>query len=149
MDNLVQKEENIPFFNNEAPRKEGTPSHRTAGIAVAKNGRAELLHKKFNRMNNLKTLLMTPGATPEGTSGVKATWILPNEILYADDINLGYRMDIEPGDKPGKWFSLHKRNNAYSYLNPAGTNVDIPGMETDEGFIQWQHQKKKQKQAHS
>lgn len=136
VDNLVQKEENIPFFNNEAPRKEGTPSHRTAGIAVAKNGRAELLHKKFNRMNNLKTLLMTPGATPEGTSGVKATWILPNEILYADDINLGYRMDIEPGDKPGKWFSLHKRNNAYSYLNPAGTNVDIPGMETDEGFIQ-------------
>lgn len=136
VENNVQKAENIPFFNNEAPRKEGTPSHKTAGIAIAKNGRAELLHKKFDRMNNLKNLMMVPGLTPEGTTGTKASWILPNEILYADDINLGYRMDIEPDDKPGKWFSLHMRNNKYSYLNPAGTNVDISGMDTDEGFIQ-------------
>lgn len=136
VENNVQKAENIPFFNNEAPRKEGTPSHKTVGIAVAKNGRAELLHKKFDRMNNLKNLMMLPGLTPEGTTGAKASWILPNEVLYADDINLGYRMDIEPDDKPGKWFSLHMRNNKYSYLNPAGTNVDISGMDTDEGFIQ-------------
>ncbi|MGB3006800.1 MAG: hypothetical protein WBC06_09835, partial [Chitinophagaceae bacterium] len=126
----------IPYFNNEAPRKEGTPSHRTAGIAVAKNGRAEILSKKFDRMNKLKNLIIAPGLAPEGTSGTNANWILSNEILFADDLNLGYRMDVQPEDKPSKWFSLHKRNNKYSYLNPSGTNIDIPGMEPDEGFIQ-------------
>ncbi|MBK8952840.1 MAG: hypothetical protein IPM85_11720 [Chitinophagaceae bacterium] len=136
VDNNVLSAANIPIFNNEAPRKEGTPSHRTAGIAVAKNGRAEQLSKKFDRMNKLKNLLMAPGITVDGTTGNNANWILSNEILYADDINLGFRMDIQPDDKPGKWFSLHKRNSKYSYLNPSGSNIDIPGMEVDEGFIQ-------------
>jgi|CXWL01.1.fsa_nt_gi hypothetical protein len=126
----------IPFYNNEAPRKEGLPSHRTAGIAVAKNGMAENLNKKFQRMNNLKSLLVSGAAAPAGVAGTNASWVLTNEILFADDINLGYRMDVQPEDKPGKWFSLHKRNNKYSYLNSSGTNIDIPGIETDEGFLQ-------------
>lgn len=134
--NNMPNEAAIPIFNNQAPRKEGTPSHRTAGIAVAKNGMAESLSLRFKRMNNLKGLLITPGLTPEGTSGTKATWILTNEILYADDINLGYRMDVQPEDKPGKWFSLHKRNNKYAYLDLSGKENVINGMEADEGFLQ-------------
>jgi hypothetical protein len=126
----------IPIYNNEAPRKEGLPSHRTAGIAVAKNGAADALSKKFNRMNDLKGLLVVGAAAPAGVTGSNSTWVLTNEILFADDVNLGYRMDVQPGDKPGKWFSLHKRNNKYSYLNSSGTNIDIPGMEPDEGLIQ-------------
>lgn len=126
----------IPFYNNEAPRKEGLPSHRTAGIAVAKNGAADALSKKFNRMNDLKSLLVIGAAAPAGVSGSNASWVLTNEILFTDDINLGYRMDVQPEDKPGKWFSLHKRNNKYSYLNISGTSIDIPGTEPDEGFIQ-------------
>jgi hypothetical protein len=84
----------------------------------------------------LKSLLVVGAAAPAGVSGTNASWVLTNEILSADDVNLGYRMDVQPGDKPGKWFSLHKRNNKYSYLNSSGTNIDIPGMETDEGMIQ-------------
>lgn len=126
----------IPFFNNEAPRKEGLPSHRTAGIAVARNGMAENLSKKFLRMNQLKGLLTSGTAAPAGVTGTQASWVLTPEVLYADDINLGYRMDVQPEDKPGKWFSLHRRINQYSYVNPSGTAIEIPGMEPDEGFIQ-------------
>jgi hypothetical protein len=124
----------IPFYNNEAPRKEGLPSNRTAGIAVARNGRAAQIHENFKRMNDWKTKLMTGAAAPAGVSGTNAKWILTTEILYADDVNMGYRMDIQP--EGSTWFSLHKRNNKFSYLNTSGTNIDIPGIETDEGFIQ-------------
>ncbi len=126
----------IPIFNNEMPRKEGLPSHRTAGIAVARNGMAETLNKKFNRMNDLKTKLATGAAAPAGTTGANTVWILPAEVLSADDVNLGYRMDLQPEDKPGQWFSLHRRINKYSFINSGGTAIDIPGIDPDEGFIQ-------------
>jgi hypothetical protein len=124
----------IPIYNNEAPKKEGIPSHRTAGIAVARNGMAANLSLKFLRMNDLKIKLVTGAAAPAGAIGTNTTWVLTNEILYADDVNLGYRMDVQP--EGSKWFSLHKRNNKYSYINNSGVNIDIPGTETDEGFIQ-------------
>lgn len=127
----------IPIYNNEiVARKEGLPSHRTAGIAVARNGMAEMLNKKFHRMNDLRTKLVTGAPAPAGVTGTNASWVLTNEVLYADDINLGYRMDVQPEDKSGKWFSLHKRVNQYSYINSSGTNIDIPNMIPDEGFIQ-------------
>lgn len=123
----------IPAFNNEAPRKEGTPSNRTAGIAVAKDGRAAAINASFKRMNDWKTKLMTGSAAPAGATGNNASWILTTDLLYADDVNLGYRMDIQP--EGSKWFSLHKRNNHYSYIKN-GSTIDIPGIEMDEGFIQ-------------
>lgn len=125
----------IPLFSNEAPRKEGLPSNRTTGIAVARNGMAEKLNKKFNRMKDLSSKLSSGAAAPAGVTGSNATWILPAEILSADDVNLGYRMDIQPEDKP-KWFSLHEGNTKYSFINSGGTNIEIPGMDPDEGFIQ-------------
>lgn len=132
----MPNEATIPLYNNEMPRKEGLPSHRTAGIAVARNGMAEKLHVKFQRMNSLGTKLLNGSTAPSGVSGNNANWILPAEILMADDVNLGYRMDIQPEDQPGKWFSLHKRNNKFSYLNNSGNSIDIPNTEPDEGFIQ-------------
>ena len=124
----------IPVFNNEAPRKEGLPSHRTAGIALAKHGMAANLSAKFIRMNEWKTKLINGATAPTAVTGTNASWVLTTEVLFADDVNLGYRMDVQP--EGSKWFSLHKRNNKYSYINGSGTNIDIPGTETDEGFIQ-------------
>ncbi len=123
----------IPAYNNEATRKEGLPSNRTAGIAVAKDGRAAAINASFKRMNDWKTKLMTGAGAPQGASGNNATWILTTDLLFADDVNLGYRMDIMP--EGSKWFSLHKRNNKFSYIK-SGNAIDIPGIEMDEGFIQ-------------
>lgn len=126
----------MPFFNNEAPRKEGITSNRSAGIAIARNGLAEMLQKKFVKQQGMKISLMTPGAAPSGLSGNNANFILPNTLLYADDTVMGYRMDVQPEGLQGKWFSLHRRVNQYAFINPAGTAVPIPGLGADEGFIQ-------------
>ena len=124
----------IPIINNELPKKEGLPSNRTTGIAVAKNGMAEKLNIRFNRMNELKSKLATGKPAPAGVTGNNAAWILPADLLTADDVNLGYRMDIQP--EGSQWFSLHKRLNKYSFINSAGTAIEIPGTEPEEGFMQ-------------
>jgi hypothetical protein len=126
----------LPLYNNEAPRKEGTPVNRSTGIGIAKNGMAASLLTKFAKMNSLKPALVLPAINPSGVSGTNAGFVLPNEILYADDVNLGYRMDIQPEDSGGKWFSLHKRKNKYSFINSIGNTVEIPDMTPDEGYIQ-------------
>ncbi|MEI2738083.1 MAG: hypothetical protein V9F01_04810 [Chitinophagaceae bacterium] len=136
VDNFIPSENLVPLFNNEAPTKEGLPVNRTSGIAVAKNGMAAATQQKFVRMNTLKPALVASGMAPAGLTGNDATFILPAEILYADDLNLGYRMDVQPEGGGGKWFSLHKRNNKYSFINSGNNYIDIPDMPADEGYIQ-------------
>jgi hypothetical protein len=63
---------------------------------------------------------------------------VPTEILYADDLVFGYRMDIAYEDAPQKWYSLHKRKVSYAYapLNQAKQPVSLtPDEEVDEGCI--------------
>lgn len=135
-DNKIKNENLIPLLNNEAPKKEGTPSLRTAGIAIAKNGLAETMNKKFSSTYALVSKILINTSLPAGLTGTNASWIASSETLYADDINFGYRMDIQPEDKPGNWYSLHKRSSKYSFINSAKLNIDINGIEPDEGFIQ-------------
>ncbi|HMU46067.1 MAG TPA: hypothetical protein PKC72_06850 [Chitinophagaceae bacterium] len=136
VEGMVPSAQLIPLFNNEAPRKEGTPVNRSSGIGIAKNGMAASLQTKFVKMNGLKPALVAIGINPSGVSGTNTSFVLPNEILYADDLNLGYRMDIQPDDMGGKWFSLHKRKNKYSFINSNGTPIEISNMSPDEGYIQ-------------
>lgn len=136
VDNFIPSEQLIPAFNNEAPSKEGLPVNRTAGIAVAKNGMATATYQKFLRLNSLKPALVAAGMAPAGLTGANASFVLPNEVMYADDLNLGYRMDVQPEGTGGKWFSLHKRNNKYSFINSDNKYIEIPGMPADEGYIQ-------------
>jgi len=132
---LMPNEAAIPFYSNESPRKEGLPSHRTAGIAVARNGMAENLSGKFKRMNDWKNGLLKGSTAPAGVTGTNASWILTSDVLYADDVNLGYRMDVQP--EGSTWFSLHQRKNNYSFINSSGSHIAIPGTDdNDEGFIQ-------------
>ncbi len=134
VDSYIPAEQLIPAFNNDAPSREGLPVNRTTGIAVAKNGMASAVQQKFTRMNALKPALIAAGVAPAGLTGNNATFILPNEKLFADDLNLGYRMDVQP--EGGKWFSLHRRNNKYSFINSGNNYIDIPDMPADEGYIQ-------------
>lgn len=64
---------------------------------------------------------------------------VPTEILYADDILMGYRMDIAYEERPDEWFSLHKRKMTYAFA-PVGKPVETvnltPSEEIDEGCIQ-------------
>lgn len=121
---------------NDAPRKEGLPSNRTAGIAVARNGAAEALRKRFVRMEELKPQLQDSLALPSGLSGSQANWILSKAILFAEDVCLGYRMDVKPQDQSSRWFSLHERINHYACFNPDGSTVPIPDLGSEEGYLQ-------------
>lgn len=54
------------------------------------------------------------------------------EILYADDLVFGYRLDVAYEDKPGNWYSLHKRKNGYSFSPVGGTPQKITLTEDEE-----------------
>ena len=63
---------------------------------------------------------------------------VPTEVLYADDIVMGYRLDIAYDDRPDQWYSLHKRKMNYAFA-PLGKPIEgislLPGEEIDEGCI--------------
>ncbi len=127
----------IPLLNNETPRKEALPSLRTAGIGVARNGAATVLQQRLATMKQRRNQLWMPLPTlPSGLTGNKSNWVLSDAKLQAEDVNIGFRMDVQTEDHPGKWFSLHKRNNQYAYLNASGDAVPLPDFGADEGYIQ-------------
>ncbi|HEX2628855.1 MAG TPA: hypothetical protein VHM26_07585 [Chitinophagaceae bacterium] len=60
------------------------------------------------------------------------------EVLYADDLVFGYRLDVAYDDKPNTWYSLHKRRNSYSFVPVSGTPQSIAQSAdelVDEGCI--------------
>ncbi len=63
---------------------------------------------------------------------------VPTEILYADDLVFGYRMDIAYEESPEQWYSLHKRKVTYAFapLNQPKQPIELdPTEEIDEGCI--------------
>ena len=136
----INNENLIPLYSNETmPRREGLPSNRTAGISIAKNGMAEYLRSRFQRVNELKGAFTSMSTPPPGISCTNASYINGTTVLYADDVNIGYRMDVKMTDKPGTpdpWHSLHFHNNVFSFLNTSNAKVEIKDLDPDEGFIQ-------------
>lgn len=109
------------------------PALRSAGIALARNGLAEVLHQRFQRANTFKTRLLNKNKLDN-----QLKIILPDDsdALFADDVVQGYRMDIAVNDEPDKWYSLHWKKDAYSYLDSNNQSHEIDDVEPDEGFIQ-------------
>jgi len=132
----LTQENLIPLLNNEAPRKEALPSQRTTGIGIARNGLASVFHQHFKATKNLRSSLFDSIASPTDWVGNQCSWVISKTILHAEEINIGFRMDVQTEDHPDKWFSLHKRNNHYAYLNSSGDEVPLPEFGADEGYIQ-------------
>lgn len=79
------------------------------------------------RLPQLQTAFRQPALIP-----------VPTEVLYADDIVFGYRLDVAYEEKPDEWFSLHKRRNRYSYVPLNGPEQPVSlsaDEEIDEGCI--------------
>lgn len=117
----------------EKPEDTGLPTLRSAGIAIARNGLAEILHVKFQKANTLKARLLNKNKLDN-----QLKIILPDDqdALFADDIIQGYRMDIANSSDPDKWYSLHWKKDEYSYEDSNGQLHEIAGTDPDEGFIQ-------------
>jgi hypothetical protein len=134
---LSQAKKDISFANqqqyeNDSQRSEGLPVLRSAGIGVVRNGLAADLFQKLVRSNTLNNALLKLASPVPAYTGTNASFLLPGEILYADDLVQGYRMDIHNGKE---WLSLHRRLDIYQY-NKGTTKTVIGTLEEDEGFIQ-------------
>lgn len=87
------------------------------------------------------TRVVRPAATPSrqlnlALNPVLFQKIIPTETLYSDDVVQGYRMDIAYEETPGKWYSLHRRKNEYTWYDDANNPHPMAEEEPDEGYIE-------------
>lgn len=140
----------------EPPEEEGLPYMRSAGIAITKNGMAEHLFKSMETNIQLKqAFVATPVQTVQlnqqklkrNVNNIQNLQIqpaqnlalkikIPQKVLYTSDVIQGYRMDIAYEDNPTKWFSLHKRQDEYSWFDESNNSFPVQDISPDEGFIQ-------------
>lgn len=106
---------------DEAP----TPTLRSAGLAVAKVDRATYLALALNRQFALTDLVVVHSAASGAGTPPEAT---APEILHADDLVRGYRMDVRD-EETGQWFSLCRRIGDYRFRGR-----DEPLLLEDEGW---------------
>jgi hypothetical protein len=119
----------------EPPEDEGLPFIRSAGIAVTKNGMAEHLIGRIDANVKLHTsLLAQPAENRSMVPGLRLK--LPDNKLYSSDIIQGYRMDIAYESEPEKWYSLHKRQDSYTWYDEDSKPHPIGDIDQDEGFIE-------------
>ncbi len=113
-----------PKANTNAPNVPANTQQPAAGRPIA----VQQIRRIPNaRMTDLGKAVRQPAIIPVAT-----------EILYADDLIFGYRLDIAYEDKPDTWYSLHKRKNSYAFVPVGGSEEQIvpdAGDETDEGCI--------------
>ena len=96
------------------------PALRSSGFMVAREGRSAKLVGQLDA-----------SATHEDDH----TNEQPAE-LFAEDVNRGYRLDVEDQKKPGRWLSLHQRIGEYLLQQPDGSKVDLPvEIPPDEGYV--------------
>jgi len=113
------------------PEKEGLPALRSAGIGIARNGMGEHLNARFVKAKQLQLKIIDPSELD-----VDLKLILSSEVLYAEDLVQGYRMDVAYSSDPEKWYSLHMRKDSYSYFDSDNAEEFIDDILPDEGFIQ-------------
>ncbi len=128
------------------PEEEGLPYMRSAGIAVIKNGMAEHLFKSISLnvalqqnfvQTSPKTLQLQRKVVPLNVAPTIQLKVKePTTVLYSDEIIQGYRMDIAYEDQPETWYSLHQRQDEYSWYDSDNIGHPINGIVPDEGFIQ-------------
>ncbi len=118
-------------------REEAMPGMRSAGIAIAKNNMAGFLLLKSATMLNFAGLMFQKVlAVPPVFKSNNANYFLPSGTLYTDDLVQGYRMDIAYSNQPSVWYSLHRKQDSYTYKPVSGAVQVINGIEADEGYVQ-------------
>ena len=116
----------------EVPSREGFHAMRSAGIALIRNGMSQHVAEKLQRNSNFQKMLIDNAKVDLKVKNL----VLPEEILYSDDLVMAYRMDIAYEENPGKWYSLHQRKMNYSWFDEAGVEHPIENIEPDEGYVE-------------
>ena len=61
---------------------------------------------------------------------------LPDQALYSDDVIQGYQMDVAYESNPDQWYSLHRKQDEYTWFDESNNPHPVAGIEPDEGCIQ-------------
>lgn len=131
------------------PTGDGLPVIRSAGIAIVKNNIDEYLDIKFNAAVQLNKNLASLQVSQETKKvenfqalGLKADMnkmnvVLPEtNILYADDVVMGYRMDVAYANTPDRWYSLHFKQDEVVCYDEKQNPHPVEGIVPDEGYCQ-------------
>jgi hypothetical protein len=94
------------------------PALRTGGFTISRDGRAERIVRHLDR-----------AADHEADHAGAA----PTE-LFAEDVNRGYRLDVEDSKRPGRWLSLHRRTGTYR-VDPSDGPPQLVPIGPDEGYL--------------
>jgi len=128
---------------------EGLPVIRSSGIAIVKNNIDEYLNLKFTMANQLNERLVAISSVSEtakvqnfqvmGAQTAKANLkiMIPEaDILYADDLVMGYRMDVAYSGKPERWYSLHYKQDEVVCYDEHQNPFPVADIAPDEGYCQ-------------
>lgn len=108
--------------NQDTPGDAGAPALHSAGFALARQGRGDVLLGDLKGRRSKNTNVETSHPV----------------ILDAEDLVRGYRVDVFDEDAPAgaRWFSLHDRTTVHTVGNPAlGVATDELDPIRDEGYI--------------
>jgi hypothetical protein len=105
------------------------PGLRSAGLVLLRPGR------DFDVASRLSAAARFDQAGPAITRPADAAVAAADLVLSAEDLLLGYRVDIRTGDDPA-WRSLCKRETTYSVNGmPIGTSAASPGQPGSGGPV--------------
>jgi hypothetical protein len=140
----LDDEKNLP-----ADKAEGLPVIRSAGISIIKNNMEEYLGRRFLKSFEMNLKFVRPRKESEQVltrnlallgipDQVKTLSLAINstEVLYANDLIAGYRLDVAYSDKPDKWYSLHHKHDEITCFDKDMNPVIVTGVIPDEGFCQ-------------
>jgi hypothetical protein len=117
--NLLRLAEHLNLHERSMTDDESSlPALRTGGFTVARDNRAERI----------------VGVIDAGVDHDAAQSSGGPAELFAEDINRGYRLDVEDLHSPGDWRSLHRRKGKYVVRPLAGAPAPLT-VEPDEGYV--------------
>lgn len=111
-----------PAHRTEAKESEaGLPALRSAGLALARTGRADLLLEQLKDRRS-------KNADIENDN---------DAVFNAEDLVRGYRIDVFDADARGgaRWFSLHQRVVDHTFKPVGGAEATEPLRLLDEGYL--------------
>ncbi len=89
------------------------PSLRSGGFTIARDARAERI----------------VGGLDESAGHEQSRVADAPAELWAEDVNRGYRLDVEDLKRPGRWLSLHERTGRYT------VGAEVLPIPPDEGYV--------------
>lgn len=128
---------------------EGLPVIRSSGISIIKNQVEYYLNTRFLQARQLDIKLVGPIKSDFSINSQNSQILgvikqpalmqisIPEtEIFYADDLLMGYRMDVAYSDNPDKWYSLHFKQDSVEVYDENNNAFPVNTIVQDESFCQ-------------